>query len=241
MVETMNPFAEVSGYVLAGGRSSRMGEDKALLRLGGVPLVQHAVRKLERIAGHVSVLSSRAELAGFAPLVPDLRESCGPLGGMEAAFADARTPWVLVMPVDMPFVPAALLVSWTQKVVSQRVARVAMFRADNVIHPALCLLHRDVAPFVARAIKEGRFKLYSALEEAARELAREENVALDDVFLVREWNEREAEDFRDELDAAGESSCVSRAQWSAKHLWFANLNTRGDCAEAEGHVDALDT
>ena len=72
----------IAAYVLAGGRSSRMGQDKALLPLAGKPLVEHMVAKLRRISDEVSILSNNPELARFAPLVPDLRESCGPLGGI---------------------------------------------------------------------------------------------------------------------------------------------------------------
>jgi len=239
--QSANSIADVAGYVLAGGRSSRMGKDKALLQLGGTTLVQHAVRKLKHVADPVSILGSRSELEAFAPLVPDLTENCGPLGGIEAALDNARSPWVLVMPVDMPFVPAALIASWARKVVGQSAARVAMFCADNVVHPALCLVHADVAPYVTRAIKQRRFKLYPALEEAARETSREQNVNLDEVLLVRDWNEKEADVFHSEPDPAGESNGISRAQWLARHLWFANLNTPKDFADAERYVDALDT
>ena len=75
----------VGGYVLAGGRSSRMGRDKALLELAGKPLVLHAVTKLRRVCAEVSVLSDNPELARYAPLVRDLHAGCGPMGGIEAA------------------------------------------------------------------------------------------------------------------------------------------------------------
>ncbi len=239
--QTANPLVDVTGYVLAGGRSSRMGADKALLQLAGTTLVQRAVQKLKRVADPVYILGRRTELEAFAPLVPDLAENCGPLGGIEAALDNARSSWVLVVPVDMPFVPVTLIGSWARKVVSQRAARVAMFCADNVVHPALCMVHEEVAPYVSRAIKQGRFKLYPALEEAAREASKEQKVNLDEVLLVRDWNEGEVDVFRSEVDPTGESNRISRAQWLARHLWFANLNTPKDFAEAERYVDALDT
>src|SRR2546430_81781 len=98
MESTTQGTRNIAGFVLAGGRSSRMGQDKALLRLAGEPLIHHAVRKARRVTTEVAILSSRAELADFAPLVPDLGESCGPLTGMHAGLLSTRAPWSLIMP-----------------------------------------------------------------------------------------------------------------------------------------------
>ena len=101
--------------MLAGGKSSRMGRDKALLELAGKPLVLHAVTKLRRVCSEVQILSSKAELERFAPLVRDMREGCGPLGGMEAGLGHSWHEWNLFMPVDMPFLPSAFLDNWVRR------------------------------------------------------------------------------------------------------------------------------
>lgn len=231
---------DVAGYVLAGGRSTRMGQDKALLQLAGVPLVQHAVRKLRSVVTEVCILSSRPDLAPFAPLVSDLRENCGPLGGIEAALANTRRQWVLMMPVDTPFFPAALLRYWVEGVLQHCSACVSLFSVDGAVQPALCMLHHDIAPYVRRSLDQSRLKLYPELRNAALELAAQNHAEIDDVLLVREWNEREAAVFSAELDAAGRGGEVTTAQWAAMQLWFANLNTPKEFAEAERHADVLD-
>ncbi len=109
----MDPLGlDVGGYVLAGGRSSRMGRDKALLELGGKPLALHAVTKLQRVCSDVHILSGNMELAAYAPLVQDLHPGCGPIGGIEAALAHSYDEWNLFLPVDMPFFPSAFLSAW---------------------------------------------------------------------------------------------------------------------------------
>jgi molybdopterin-guanine dinucleotide biosynthesis protein A len=215
----------VAGYVLAGGRSSRMGQDKAMLQLAGMPLVEHAVRKARNVATDVCILSSRQELATFAPLVPDLRENCGPLGGIEAALANTQRQWILILPVDTPFVPAALLKHWISGVLRCNHARVSLFSVDGIVQPALCMLHRDIAPYVQNALEQSRLKLYPELKNAALELAGLNHVPISDVLLLREWNDREATMFSAELEGAGKGSDVAAFQWAAVSLWFANLNT----------------
>ncbi|HEU4636333.1 MAG TPA: molybdenum cofactor guanylyltransferase [Edaphobacter sp.] len=231
----------LAGFVLAGGRSSRMGQDKALLRLGGVPLVQSAVAKLRTLTQQVFILGNRAELASFAPLVPDLHESCGPLGGMEAALSHTGCDWSLILPVDMPFVPSALLRSWVATVVSQPSARVACFIVDEVPQPALCLLHREILPFLALAAEQGRFKLYPVLEDAAQQLASRYDATPDAVFFRRRWKASEAltlfADLQQEA-GAGNQNLLTPAHLAASKVWFENLNTPEQFAEAQLHSDA---
>jgi len=221
----------IGGYVLAGGRSTRMGRDKALLELAGKPLVQHAVLKLRRLTGEAYILGHRAELSAFAPLVPDLRKSCGPLGGIEAALAHTQHEWIMVLPVDMPFVPTTLLDDWIRSVVDQPRARIAMFTVDGLPQPALSLLHRSLLSWVTKALDEGRLKLYPALEAGAARLAADNSDRLDEVLLSSNWNS----------ETIPTRLALPEAQLAARHLWFANLNTLQEFAEAERHVNALDT
>lgn len=232
--------ASIAAYVLAGGRSSRMGQDKALLPLAGRPLVEHAVRKLRRLTEEVYILGSRPELAPFAPLVPDLRESCGPLGGIEAALTHTHHEWILLAPVDMPFLPSALLERWTQSVLKQDGARVALFVIDGVPQPTLCLLHSEIKPFIVTAVAQGRFKLYPVLEEAARALAHRHGVSWQTTLLRHAWKESAVSSEFAMLGQNGREELLTPAQRSASQLWFANLNTPQEFAEAQLHLDALE-
>jgi molybdopterin-guanine dinucleotide biosynthesis protein A len=236
---------EVGGYVLAGGKSSRMGQDKSLLELAGKPLVHHAVTKLRRVCMDVRILSGNPELAAYAPIVSDLHPGCGPLGGMEAALAHSVFDWNLFVPVDMPFVPTAFLHHWVRRtlVEEKRGARLAMFTVDGLPQPTLAMVHRDVAPFVASAVERGEFKLYPVLERAGRELAAKQGVLPGTTFRNLPWNDEST--FRATPNLYGPRQegwmATTEAQQAAKHLWFANLNTPVEFAEAERHVDALDT
>lgn len=229
----------ISAYILAGGRSTRMGSDKALLELAGKPLVQHATTKLKRLTNEVKILSNTAELSRFAPLVSDLHESCGPLGGIESALAHSRTDWTLVLPVDMPFLPTSLLAHWAHEVIARPFARLALFTVDGRPYPTLSLLHRDVASFVQEAVNNSRLKLYPVLEDAAQKLSASLSQPIHDVFLNRMWDDTEATWSVVSKEASWQ--VPTREQLDATHLWFANLNTPEEFREAEQHIDALDT
>ena len=105
----------VHGFVLAGGKSSRMGEDKALLRFCGRPMVEIAVEKLRGFCEEVTIAGNREDLAGFAPVVRESRTGVGPAAGVEAGLGAARQEWAMFLPVDVPLVPEELLRRWAQR------------------------------------------------------------------------------------------------------------------------------
>lgn len=223
--------SDVSGYVLAGGKSSRMGRDKALLELAGKPLVLRAVEKLRRVCAEVSILGNREELAAYAPVVRDLHEGCGPLGGIEAALAHSTKAWNLLMAVDMPFLPVGCLDAWVRCVTAKKDARVALFTVDGRPQPALCLMHREVAPFANAAIERGEFKLLPVLMAAAEQMAGRYGVDRSETLLNFPLGE-----------ASGglEGWAPTEAQRGSSHLWFANLNTPEEFVAAESFAGLLE-
>jgi molybdopterin-guanine dinucleotide biosynthesis protein A len=235
--------SDVGGYVLAGGKSSRMGRDKALLELAGKPLVLHAVTKLRRVCADVHILSSRPELEMFAPLVRDLHEGCGPMGGLEAALEHSRHEWNLFMPVDMPFLPTAFLDGWLRTVLAreQMGTRIGMFTVEGVPQPLFCMLHKDVAPFVREAMRCGRYKVFPELESAAKKLAVRLGVSLTDTFFNTAWEISTDLFIKKELSGGELWQMPTGAQVKAKEIWFDNLNTVEEFARAEEHLMALDT
>ena len=162
-----------------------MGRDKALLQLGGRTLVEIALAKLREVCAEVFILSSRPELAAYAPLVADVHPGCGPLGGMEAALLASQTVWSLFLAVDMPFVPAAFLDEWVRRILLLEHGRVALFTVDGIPQPTMCMVHHEVAPFVQAAVQSGRHRVLTVLQEAAGWLAERSETPLAEVLLER--------------------------------------------------------
>lgn len=124
---------DVEGFILVGGASSRMGSDKALLRLGGRTFVELAAGALGGVTGVVRVVGSRAGAAGHGlAVVRDVYENLGALGGLHAALAASAARWAAVLSCDLPFVTAELL------------ARLASFRGEGF--DAVAPLQEDGRP-----------------------------------------------------------------------------------------------
>jgi len=228
------PFP-IGGYVLAGGRSSRMGRDKALVTLAGKPLIEHAVSKLRRICTSVHILSNDAALAAFAPTVPDIHTGCGPIGGMEAALAHTSYEWNLFLPIDVPFLPAAFLARWLFAQLNSSSPKptppgIRILNADSRAQPGLCLIHKAVAPLITRAIQREEFALMSVFEGVGREAG-------------CEFSSSPGHSYCESTRTASAPTWrqITPSQLAARHLWFLNLNTKEDLALAQANLAALDS
>ena len=105
-------FAARRGFVLAGGRSTRMGRDKALLPSGPHTLLEQIAASVREAAGSVTLIGppERYAFLGF-PVLADAVESQGPLGGLLTALEATSADWNLIVACDMPGLTADFLKS----------------------------------------------------------------------------------------------------------------------------------
>ena len=104
-----NDNRDFCGIVLAGGRSRRMGTDKAELTLNGSTFLEIQVRKLQLLGAADIIISGKASALPGTRSVMDLYPGCGPLGGLCSCFASVSQKYALVLSVDVPLISAATL------------------------------------------------------------------------------------------------------------------------------------
>ncbi len=160
----------LSAIILAGGQSSRMGQDKALLPIQGVPLLQQVCRIAQSCASSVYVVTSWPEryeyllpkTCQFIHEVP-LREGShttplphGPLVGFAQGLAQVKTDWVLLLACDLPWLRAEVLQAWADQVdsVSQDVAALLPRHAKGW-EPLCGFYRRSCLPALTDFIKSG--------------------------------------------------------------------------------------
>jgi molybdenum cofactor guanylyltransferase len=172
----------IKPYILAGGKSSRMGRDKAMLELEGKTLLARAVETLRLVKGlqspdghiEVTICGEREALEGADRAIVDRYPSCGPLGGIEAALNDLTTrehaDWAFFIPVDMPLLSATLieqlLAVWTCEVLASGQVSACLAEADSRPQPLVSLVHRSVLVLVREALDAGRYKVVPVLQSA---------------------------------------------------------------------------
>jgi molybdopterin-guanine dinucleotide biosynthesis protein A len=159
-----------AGFVLVGGRSSRMGKDKARLKVGSQLMVEVVARAVAETAGSVTLIGNPEAFADLPfECLPDTRSSSGPLAGLESALAAHRAELNLVTGCDMPDLQRAdlecLLAATAQNESLCTVVRDASGRR----HP-LCAVYRlGALPFIRRALDDRRLRLQELVEELKAE------------------------------------------------------------------------
>ncbi|HKO03620.1 MAG TPA: molybdenum cofactor guanylyltransferase [Candidatus Acidoferrales bacterium] len=155
--------AACSGFVLAGGHSSRMGKEKALLEINGTPLVVRAARLLEPLCSGVTIVGPQElyQHFGFAALA-DERPNLGPLGGILTALGHTEAPWILITACDLPYLTADWLRYLIGRAASSQ-ARVVLPESDSGPEPLCAVYHRDAAAAIRSEIARGERKVTRAL------------------------------------------------------------------------------
>ena len=153
----------VTGVVLAGGQGRRMGGvDKGLVELDGRPLVAWVLERLAPQVGPLLVNANQnaARYAAFGhPVIGDaVGGFAGPLAGLHAALAAARTTWVVTVPCDSPFLPHDLVARLAGAAHSAE-ASLAVARTFDQPHPVFALVRADVAPHLSAFLEGGGRKI----------------------------------------------------------------------------------
>ncbi|MBM3729049.1 MAG: molybdenum cofactor guanylyltransferase [Acidobacteria bacterium] len=159
-------MADTAAFVLIGGRSSRMGKDKAALPYAGGLLGHHVGALAQQAAGLVTFIGPRARWQGiFQPLAEDLRPGQGPLAGIETALSITVAPWNLILACDMPELGADFLAHLLHT--AQRRGAPALLAAgpEGLPEPLCAVYHRDLLPAITGALDRGVRKVTQGIPE----------------------------------------------------------------------------
>ncbi len=183
---------DIHGLVLAGGRSSRMGRDKAALEYDGRPQTIRAFELLRPycVAVYLSNRRAQAEAPGHAglPQIHDTAENLGPLGGILAAFDFKPEAAWLVVACDLPFLDANTLAALIRARDRNRIATAFKSAHDSLPEPLCALYEPECVPVIRRLLAEGiRCPRKIMLRSNVRLLDPVNPVALDNINFPAEY------------------------------------------------------
>lgn len=179
---------ESAGFVLAGGESTRMGRDKALLSYRGRTLVEVIASTVQEAAGTAAIIGDpgRYGYTSF-PVYPDRVARCGPMGGLFTALSVTLSDWNLVVACDMPKLSAEMLKSLIGRASESAAECVVATAPGGQWYPLCAVYHRRCLPAVDRAIRERRLKMQDLFAEL-RAITMVSNPAdLANINTPKEW------------------------------------------------------
>jgi molybdopterin-guanine dinucleotide biosynthesis protein A len=163
-VNLVQALQGVAAFVLAGGKSVRMGQDKAFVVWEASTLLQRALAVSEAVAAVTCIVGAREKFAAHGRVVEDIFRERGPLGGIHAALSMTDQELNLVLAVDLPFVTPALLAFLIERARGTRdLATVP--RLEDGWEPLCAVYRKEFAQVAARALERGQNAIHRLLED----------------------------------------------------------------------------
>ncbi|HKF22909.1 MAG TPA: molybdenum cofactor guanylyltransferase [Candidatus Angelobacter sp.] len=167
---------QLTGFVLAGGKSTRMGNDKAALSVGGKTLLDIALTTVRTVARQVTIVGSAELYGGHGPTIADIFPGCGPLGGIHTALSHTKTEFNLMLAVDTPFLSAKLLAYLAQRAFASRMTVTAPV-INSYPQPLCAVYTHDFLSVAATALKAGDYKIVPLFPQGRTLLIEEAELA----------------------------------------------------------------
>jgi molybdopterin-guanine dinucleotide biosynthesis protein A len=152
----------LTGILLAGGKSSRMGQEKGLVELRGKPLIQYGIDLLSGFTDTILIGSSNPAYLPFGlEMVPDEIMGKGPVAGLATLLKRSNTPWNLVLACDLPFLQPELILALLEAAGTNHAVIPV---SQGIAEPLAGLYHSDLAEYFQLEIAKGNLALHKILQ-----------------------------------------------------------------------------
>lgn len=154
---------KITGIILAGGKSSRMGSDKGLLNLKGRPMIQHVIDTMNSMGLEIIIIANNSEYEQFGyPVFKDLVFEKGPIGGIYTALQSSNSEKNIIVSCDTPYVSATLLENLINASTNSNVT-IAEFEGRQ--HPLVGVYDKNGLDVFKKHLDNDQLKLQLANEE----------------------------------------------------------------------------
>ena len=147
----------ITGIILAGGKSSRMGSDKGLMNINGKPMVQHIIDTLRSLDIPVLIVANNPQYEEFGfPVHEDVIKDKGPMAGIYTGLLHSKTERNMVLSCDVPNISAKLI---TQLIGSTNESKIAILKLGNTLHPLVGLYNRSLLENLMDSLNKDQLKM----------------------------------------------------------------------------------
>lgn len=154
--------------ILAGGKSSRMGEDKGLMSLFGKPMVEYVLEETKKLQKPIQIIANNSNYKQFkCPVRKDKFDDKGPLAGIYTALSHSTHDYNLILSCDVPYVKMELLEFLLSKAEGYEVT---LAKKDERIHPLIGVYRKSLIPHFENEINSDRLKILDAIQNCVGQI-----------------------------------------------------------------------
>lgn len=152
----------ITGVILAGGKSLRMGTDKGLVLLNGKKLIEHVLDAVASVTDNVIIIANSNSYNGYGyPVYEDIIKDCGPMGGIYTALQKSDADKNLILSCDIPFITSPML----SFIISHSFgAEIVVPKHEEKIEPLCAVYSKKCAEKFKQLLEKKEWKMQSALK-----------------------------------------------------------------------------
>lgn len=148
---------QLSIIILAGGKSSRMGEDKGLMSLFGKPMISYVIDRARELTSNIIIVSNNPDYNKFElPVIEDIHPNKGPLGGIYSGLKASKSNINIILSCDIPYIKSGLI---KYLLYQSEGYDVTVPLHDERVHPLIGVYTKDCLPVIERNITLGKLKV----------------------------------------------------------------------------------
>ncbi|GAA3509652.1 molybdenum cofactor guanylyltransferase [Aquimarina addita] len=150
--------SDITGIILAGGKSSRMGQEKGLVKHNGIPFIEHIIRAMETVTDQILIITSQKAYQKYGyKCIPDIFTECGPIGGIYSGLSKTSTTHNLILSCDIPFITSFVL----ENLIHKHRIKYDITYYDN--NPLIGLYNQSVTHKFLQSIEQKQLRLMQLL------------------------------------------------------------------------------
>jgi molybdenum cofactor guanylyltransferase len=144
-------YNNITGFILAGGKSTRMGTNKSLLTIGGLTVIERVVNLMKDLFREIILITNQSEEYSFLklPMYKDIHKNIGPLAGIHSALVNTKTDKNFIISCDMPLMTEDVI-KYLIEYSTNKLITIA--RADNFIQQLCGVYHQSLVPYIENII-----------------------------------------------------------------------------------------
>jgi len=185
----------ITGIILAGGKSSRMGTDKGFLQLNNKPFVRYSIAALQPLVSKILIVSDDAKYDTFGlKRITDSTKDAGPVAGIYSGLEASKTEWNLILSCDIPLITSHVL----QKLINavDDASDIIQAESNGKTMPLIALYKRTVKGQFKRFLEQGERRLRVVVKGC-----RYNTIVLDEAFQNATLNVNTKEELKQIEDA----------------------------------------
>ncbi|MCH7400823.1 molybdenum cofactor guanylyltransferase [Belliella kenyensis] len=179
----------IEAFILAGGKSSRMGQDKGLVKVLGKAMIQHLIEKLNHLHIPCSIVSDNVNYKPFErPCFKDIVENRGPLGGLFTALTFAQKKHILLLSCDTPLIPIQALTYLLDKSLEQQINVSSIAGRYN---PLFAIYPTSVLDLIVTCLRGNKLKMQDFIKKSIHQEIPLDQLVAPSPFLFTNFNSKE--------------------------------------------------